>query len=512
MSVPKHPTPTLLIILDGFGLSEDPSHNAIAQARTPNWDAYWSGSARTRLDASGHAVGLPAGQMGNSEVGHLNIGAGRLVEQDLMRIGEAQKSHGFEDLDTVKALIAHATSAKSTIHLMGLVSDGGVHSHLDHLLQLIHTLGKAGLPIAVHAFLDGRDVPPKSAEPYLRTLADTLASYPSAGIATIGGRYYGMDRDQRWERLEKAYQAMVMGRAEHTADDALTALQMAYARDETDEFVLPTCIGAPRPIQPNDVILHANFRADRARQLTQALTQADFSGFATTPFPYVVTMTEYAQGLTDKMLFPPFQPKNVFGEVLSKAGLKQLRVAETEKYAHVTFFFNGGREAPFPGEDRKLIPSPKVATYDEQPEMSLPEVTKTLVQAIQSQAYDVIITNFANADMVGHTGSLPAAIAAIEAVDKALGEVKAALDAVGGQALITADHGNAETMYNGQTEQPHTAHTTNLVPLVYWGPDNVQLREQPGTLADIAPTLLSLMGQPIPDSMTGDNLSQRTVD
>jgi 2,3-bisphosphoglycerate-independent phosphoglycerate mutase len=495
----------VLVILDGFGHREECDHNALCEAQMPNWRALWSAHAHGLIDASGGAVGLPGGQMGNSEVGHLNIGAGRVVHQELTRIGLAIEDGSFDRNPVLLLAIEAARHAGGVVHVAGLLSPGGVHSHEDHIIAMARLAGRRGLKVAVHAILDGRDTPPRSARASLLKLAAALAELPDAWIASVCGRYYAMDRDQRWERSAAAYDLYARGVAPHAASDALAALDAAYARGEGDEFVAPTTIGArPTPVRDGDAWVFMNFRADRARQLTRCFIEDGFDGFVRAARPRLssyVCLTQYHDAFDAPVAFPPERPRNTLGEHLARLGLKQLRIAETEKYAHVTFFFNGGEERVFEGEDRVLVPSPKVATYDLKPAMSAVEVTDRLVEAVGSARYDFIVVNYANADMVGHTGYMAAAVAAAETLDRCLGRLVAAVRAAGGELLITADHGNIEQMYDRDTEQPHTAHTTNLVPLLYVGrPATVA---SGGVLSDVAPTLLALMGLPQPAEMTG---------
>lgn len=498
-------TPIILMILDGWGYSQDQEYNAIAQAQTPNWDHLWQNYPHTLINCSGTVVGLPNGQMGNSEVGHMHMGAGRLVAQDLLRIDQAIENHTFADNPTLQQGL---TSAKQhALHIFGLLSPGGVHSSEQHIFKLIEIATQTGVDkIYCHAFLDGRDTPPKSALASLQKVEELLKEHPQAKIASIVGRYYAMDRDKRWERTELAYRLVCQGQAEHQSRDAAQALADAYARGETDEFVKPTVIGEPVAIQDRDTIIFMNFRADRARQLTQVFIDNDFNKFerAAHPNTQFLTLTKYANYLPTQALFPYHPPQNCLGEYLSQQGLQQLRIAETEKYAHVTFFFNGGIEEPFPGEDRLLIPSPKVATYDLQPEMSALEVTEALIKAMAKKHYDLIILNFANADMVGHSGNFQATLKAVECIDSCIEKVTTACQAHGGEILITADHGNAESMFNPKTQQAHTAHTHNPVPLLYIG-RKAQFTG-PGSLQDIAPTILHLMGLTPPAEMIGKNL------
>jgi len=511
-------TPVLLLILDGFGYSDDMTDNAIAQAETPNWDRLWKNYPHTLINASESFVGLPQGQMGNSEVGHLNMGAGRVVFQDLERINRAIAEGTFFSNPTLAEAVEKAKNTDKALHIFGLLSDGGVHSHQDHIHAMIEMAARAGLQkIYVHAFLDGRDTPPKSAENYIRRLEEKCArpsadSAITAKIVTVGGRYYAMDRDKRWPRVEAAYQLITEGISEFTALSAHDALAEAYARGETDEFVKPTAIRSPHEqpigVEDGDVIVYMNFRSDRARQLTHALLEPEFDGFNRRRVPRLggfYTLTQYdKKELRATPVFAPEELSNSFGEYISSLGLTQLRIAETEKYPHVTFFFNGGEERVFPGEDRILVPSPQVATYDLKPEMSAFEVTDELVNAINSRKYNAIICNFANADMVGHTGDLQAAIKAIETVDMCIGRAVTAMQSIGGEVIITADHGNAELMQDDINQQPHTQHTTNLVPFLYIG--RPAALAETGALSDIAPTLLKLMGVPQPPEMTGHAL------
>ena len=501
-----NPTPVLLLILDGFGYSEDPEDNAIAIARKPNWDKLWASCPHTLINASEHFVGLPDGQMGNSEVGHLNIGGGRVVYQDLERVNLAIDNGEFQRHPVLNRAVDTVKANGGTLHVFGLLSDGGVHSHEHHIHGMVKMAAKAGLDrIAVHAFLDGRDTPPQSAALYLQRMEQALAEAGAGRIASVTGRYYAMDRDKRWERVELAYRAIAQGEAGYHAASAAAALEAAYARGENDEFVKPTLIGAASPVQDGDVIVFMNFRSDRARELSSAFLDPAFSGFARPRQIHLggyCTLTQYSnEALPWSILFEPQPVKNGFGEYIAGLGLKQLRIAETEKYPHVTFFFNGGEEQVYPGEDRIMVPSPKVATYDLQPEMSVHEVTGKLVEAILSKQYQAIVCNFANADMVGHTGNLEAATKAIEAVDVCIGRVVEAMRRIGGEVIITADHGNAECMVDHQNHQPHTQHTTNLVPLIYVGRP-ATLREG-GALCDLAPSLLRMMGLPQPAEMTG---------
>ena len=507
MTAAPRPKPLLLLILDGWGHRDDPTDNALAQARLPNWHRLLAECPHTLVHTEGRHVGLPDGQMGNSEVGHMNIGAGRIVYQDLTRVDAAIEDGSFFANEELLAACRGAKHAGGTLHVMGLLSPGGVHSHEDHLFAMIELARREGVPdIAVHAFLDGRDTPPRSAEPSLQRLQALCAAGDDAHIATIGGRYFAMDRDQRWDRVERAWKAVVDADADDTASDAITALHAAYGRGENDEFVQPTVITGARGIRDGDAVVFMNFRADRARQLTAAFTAPDFAGFAARR-PHLsrfVGLAEYDAKLPAKVAFATADLRDTLGEVLAAHGLTQLRIAETEKYAHVTFFFSGGREELVAGEERALIPSPKVATYDLQPEMNLPLLTARLTDDIRARRHDVIVCNIANPDMVGHSGILAAAVQAAEAVDTALGAIRAALRDAGGEMIVTADHGNLEQMRDPDTGQPHTSHTTGPVPLVYCG-RRATLRAG-GALRDIAPTLLALLGLPQPAEMTGRSL------
>ncbi|MEW5943215.1 MAG: 2,3-bisphosphoglycerate-independent phosphoglycerate mutase [Pseudomonadota bacterium] len=502
-------TPVLLVILDGFGYRQEGDDNAIARARKPNWDRLWHDYPHTTIHASEASVGLPAEQMGNSEVGHLNIGAGRVVYQEFTRINRAiEKGHFFTNPALTAAVEAAKTNG-SALHIMGLLSEGGVHSHESHIHAMLEMGARAGLKkIYLHAFLDGRDTPPKSAEASLRRLQEKCDQLHAGQIASIIGRYYAMDRDHRWPRVKAAYDLITQGKAEYRAATALEGLAQAYARGETDEFVKATAIARSGEqavrMKDGDAVVFMNFRSDRARQISRTFIEPGFDGFEREYFPRLsvyCTLTGYSDDFDVPVAFPPERIRNGFGEYVSRRGLRQLRIAETEKYAHVTFFFNGGEEQPSPGEDRILVPSPDVPTYDLKPEMSAFEVTDKLVEAIRSRKYDAIICNYANADMVGHTGNLEAAIKAIEALDVCIGRVVAAMQETGGEVLITADHGNAEKMFDEQTQHSHTAHTLNEVPFLYIG-RKAKMAET-GALEDIAPTLLKMMGLPQPKEMTG---------
>jgi len=504
--------PVLLCILDGWGESDVREHNAIAQARTPHWDRLRATYPFATLSASEGDVGLPPGQMGNSEVGHMNIGAGRVVMQDLPRIDAAIADGSFAKNAALQNYIAALKHAGGVCHLLGLMSDGGVHSHMHHVATLANYVAAAGVPVAVHAFLDGRDVPPKSALGYMEVFAAATAANPTIQIATIGGRYYAMDRDKRWERVNKAYGAMVHADAPRTGDWK-TAIEESYAAKLTDEFVLPTVMGDYAGMRHGDGVLMANFRADRARQILTTLLDSRFDGFprgAGVTFAATLGMVEYSDALNPLIpaMFAAETLANNLGEIVSRAGMKQLRIAETEKYAHVTFFFNGGREEPFAGEERILVPSPRVATYDLQPEMSAPEVTAKLVAAILSGRFDLLVVNYANTDMVGHSGNLQAAMKAVEAVDACVGKLATAIEKVGGAMLITADHGNAECLHDDATNQAHTAHTLNVVPCLLVGERFKHNTRHlgSGVLADIAPTICALLNLPQPPEMTGRNL------
>ena len=501
-------TPALLIILDGFGHREACEDNAICQARKPHWNVWWKTCPRTLIDASEKWVGLPPQQMGNSEVGHMNIGAGRVIYQDYTKIEHAIETGEFAHNAVWAKLFDSARSG--ALHVLGLLSPGGVHSHESQIHALLELAAARGVQrVLVHAFVDGRDTPPQSAGPSLAALERLCTRLGNARIASVCGRYFAMDRDQRWDRVQAAYDLIVDGRAPHTAPDALSALKAAYARGESDEFVQATAIaaaGAPAArLEDGDAAVFMNFRADRARQLTAALNDPAFAGFRRGRWPRLgcyCTLTRYGDDFDHlPAAFGPQQIREGLGETLSRHGLRQLRIAETEKYAHVTYFFNGGIEAPYPGEDRILVPSPGVATYDLQPEMSAREVTDKLVAAIRSRQYAAIVCNFANGDMVGHTGNLEAATRAIEVLDECLGRAVEAMREAGGEVLITADHGNAETMRDELSRQPHTAHTLNLVPLLYVG--RPAKMAQGGALQDVAPTLLGMMGLPQPAAMTG---------
>ncbi len=505
--------PTALIILDGWGHRDPAEDNAISSAETPFWDQVWQNQPRTLINTSGMAVGLPQGQMGNSEVGHMNLGAGRVVYQSLTRIDKDVKDGAFQKNQVLCSAIDKAVNGKRAVHLMGLLSPGGVHSHEEHILAAAEMAADRGAEeVYIHAFLDGRDMPPQSARPSLERADAKLRNLGVGRVASIVGRYYAMDRDNRWDRVEPAYNLMTQGVSEFIASDPVTGLEQAYERGENDEFVKPTRVyvdGDPDgTINDGDTVLFMNFRADRAREMTRCFVSEEFTGFTRQKLPELaefVMLTEYAADIDTPCAYPPEQLSNGLGEYMTKLGKTQLRIAETEKYAHVTFFFNGGLETPFEGEDRILVPSPKVATYDLQPEMSAPEVTDKLVEAIKSGKYDLIVCNYANGDMVGHTGNMEAAIKAAECIDQCVQRVVTALDEVGGEALITADHGNCEQMTDPNSGQAHTAHTTGPVPLIYTGHRSVSLMDD-GSLSDVAPTLLALMGLEPPQEMTGRSL------
>lgn len=511
MSVTKKPM--VLVILDGYGYREDQQDNAIFNAKTPVMDALWAKRPHTLVDASGLEVGLPDRQMGNSEVGHVNLGAGRIVYQDLTRLDVEIKARTFFSNPALAGAVDNAVAQGKAVHIMGLLSAGGVHSHEDHILAMVELAAARGAEkIYLHAFLDGRDTPPRSAESSLKRVEEKFAELGKGRVATLIGRYYAMDRDNRWDRVEQAYDLMTQAKGEYQADTAVAALQAAYARDENDEFVKATVIRAEgqadSAMQDGDALIFMNFRADRAREITRAFVNADFDGFArkkAVKLGEFVMLTQYAADINASCAYPPASLANTFGEWMAKNDKTQLRISETEKYAHVTFFFNGGVEEPFNGEDRILINSPKVATYDLQPEMSSAELTEKLVDAIKGGKYDTIICNYPNGDMVGHTGVFEAAVAAVETLDKCIAQVADAVESAGGQLLITADHGNAEQMRDPATGQAHTAHTNLPVPLIYVGGKSVKAVSG-GKLSDIAPTMLSLMGMEIPQEMTGKPL------
>lgn len=506
----NRPNPVVLCILDGWGHRDENEDNAIAIGNTPTWDRLIKECPHSLLETSGKDVGLPDGQMGNSEVGHMNLGAGRVVMQDLPRIDAAFEDNSVKEMPTFKKLVSSLKKTGGTCHLMGLMSPGGVHSHQDHIAALAKCLAEEGVPVTIHAFMDGRDTPPSSGAGYIKKLFDEVGSLNALVSGTVSGRFYAMDRDQRWDRVERAYNAIVLGEGE-AADSPVSAVKKAYTDGTTDEFVLPTVVAGYKGMEDGDAILMANFRADRAREILQALADKNFDGFVrkkTVKLSACVGMTEYSKDHNKFMdtIFPPEELTNIFGEIVSKAGLTQLRIAETEKYAHVTFFFNGGKESTFEGEDRILIPSPKVATYDLQPEMSAPEVCDNLVDAIENQKFDVIIANFANGDMVGHTGILDAAVKAVETVDTCLARLDEALKKTNGTMLVIADHGNCEKMRDPETGEAYTAHTIGVVPALLVQPPAGVTKIADGRLADVAPTLLSLLGMKKPGDMTGVSL------
>ncbi|WP_320837156.1 2,3-bisphosphoglycerate-independent phosphoglycerate mutase [Zhongshania sp.] len=508
--------PVVLVILDGFGYREDPKDNAIFHANTPNWDRLWRDAPHTLISGSGLDVGLPDGQMGNSEVGHMSLGAGRVVYQSITRIDKAISDGDFFSNPVYTQAVDKAVHAGKAVHILGLLSAGGVHSHENHILAMIELAAQRGAKqVYVHAFLDGRDTPPRSALGSLEKLDTKFKELGCGRTATMIGRYFAMDRDNRWDRVEKAYNLLTSADADYRYDTTSSALQAAYERDENDEFVSASIIqsagDADAKISDGDSVIFMNFRADRAREITRAFVDSGFDDFERKVRPALgefVMTTEYADSIPAAVAYPPSTMHNSFGEVMEKQGKTQLRIAETEKYAHVTFFFSGGREALYKGEDRKLIASPDVATYDLKPEMSAPELTDNLVAAIRSGNYDTIICNYANGDMVGHTGVFEAAVKAVEALDTCIKRVTDAVVEVGGHCLITADHGNCEQMVDYDAGQAHTQHTTELVPLVYVGSHKQRLLEQGGKLADIAPTMLALMAVEQPAEMTGINLLQ----
>ena len=507
------PPTTILIILDGWGYSESSEHNAIAQGQTPVWDELWNNCPTALLDCSGERVGLPAGQMGNSEVGHIALGAGRIINQDLARINRTIADGSFANNSAFLAAI-HATPNRK-LHLMGLLSPGGVHSHEDHFTELLRVASARGCEVIVHAFLDGRDTPPKSAESTLQKIQSVCDSLGQRGIASICGRYYAMDRDRRWERTEAAYRLLTECVASRSVNNESIALRTAYELDESDEFVKPTLVGKPMPVRNGDAVVFMNFRADRARQLSTALIGGEGIGFERKSRPALslfVAMASYGSAIDCgshhtpvKVAFPLTRVSNSLGEYLASLGKSQLRIAETEKYAHVTYFFSGGREEPFDNETRHFIPSPSVSTYDLAPQMSCSLITDRVVRTINNSEVDFIVCNFANGDMVGHTGKFNAAVEAVEAIDVSLGRIVEAINQTNSHCLITSDHGNVEQMRNAADDQPHTAHTTGPVPLVYVGSRLLELQKR-GSLTDVAPTLLSLMQLSVPNEMTGRSL------
>ena len=501
--------PLVLLILDGFGYREEIKDNAIAAANKPVWDALWRDCPRNTISGSGLDVGLPDGQFGNSEVGHMTLGAGRIVYQQLTRIDKDIADGTFFQNPAYSEAIDKAVAANKAVHIWGLLSDGGVHSHENHILAILEMAAKRGAKqLYLHAFLDGRDTPPRSAATSLKLAQDKLDALGIGRFASICGRYYAMDRDKRWERVEPAFDLLTAGRATFHATTVAQGLADAYARDENDEFVKPTVIGEAVALNDGDAVIFMNFRADRARQLTRAFTDANFDGFHRKKTPSLsafVMTSEYAADIAALCAYPPATLKNSMGEYLESQNKTQLRIAETEKYAHVTFFYSGGREALYNGEERILVDSPRVATYDLQPEMSAFEVTDKLVEAIGSGKFDVIVCNYANGDMVGHTGIFSAAVKAVEALDQCVGRVRDAVLAAGGECLITADHGNCEQMHDHAVRQAHTQHTCERVPFLYIGPRSVQISDN-GTLADVAPSMLALMGLQQPKEMSGRNL------
>ncbi|MCQ4286601.1 2,3-bisphosphoglycerate-independent phosphoglycerate mutase [Pseudomonas stutzeri] len=507
--MPAAPKPLVLMILDGFGHSDSPEFNAIHAANKPVYDRLRATQPHGLISGSGMDVGLPDGQMGNSEVGHMNLGAGRVVYQDFTRVTKSIRDGDFFENPNICAAVDKAVAAGKAVHILGLLSDGGVHSHQDHLVAMAELAAKRGAEkIYLHAFLDGRDTPPKSAQHSIELLQATFTRLGKGRIASLIGRYFAMDRDNRWDRVEQAYNLIVDGAATYRSDYAVDGLIAAYERGESDEFVKATGIGEPVRVEDGDAVVFMNFRADRARELTRCFVEPGFNEFQRVRAPQLagfVMLTQYAASIPAPAAFAPEALTNVLGEYLANNGKTQLRIAETEKYAHVTFFFSGGREEPFAGEERILIPSPQVATYDLQPEMSAPEVTDRIVDAIENQRHDVIIVNYANGDMVGHTGVFDAAVKAVECLDKCIGRIVEALDKVGGEALITADHGNVEQMEDAMTGQAHTAHTCEPVPFIYYGKRNLTIREG-GVLADVAPTMLTLLGLPVPAEMTGRSI------
>ncbi len=510
MSVSKRPI--ALIIFDGWGYSESPESNAIMAADTPVWDRLWDQYAHTLIRTSGAAVGLPGDQMGNSEVGHLNLGSGRVVYQEFTRVSRAIRTGSFFTNQTLTDMVDQAIEDDKAVHILGLLSPGGVHSHQDQIFAMVKLAVERGAKkVYVHAFLDGRDTPPKSAKASIQAMQAVFDEIGGGRIVSLVGRYYAMDRDHRWPRIKAAYDLLTQGKGRFSAADTETGLAMAYERDETDEFVQPTSIVADGEtairIEDGDMVMFMNYRSDRARQITRPFIESDFDCFEREYQPKLgrfVSLTEYSAEFNIPVAFPAERMNKVFGQVLAQRGMRQLRIAETEKYAHVTFFFNGGVETPFEGEDRILVPSPQVKTYDLQPEMAAPELTDQLIEAIESGKYDVIICNYANPDMVGHTGKIDATVKAIEVLDKCLARVYDAIMAAGGEMLITADHGNAEKMSDQESGQAHTAHTINPVPLIYVGrPATLQDK---GCLADIVPSMLTLMDIDQPIEMTGRNL------
>jgi 2,3-bisphosphoglycerate-independent phosphoglycerate mutase len=506
--------PIVLIILDGWGSREETEHNAIAAAKAPTFKTLWETCPHITLHASGEYVGLPDGQMGNSEVGHLNLGAGRIVYQDFCRINNSIKNGEFFKNETLVKAIDDTSSKNHAIHIFGLLSPGGIHSHDTHIQALVRMAAQRGAKkIYVHGFLDGRDTPPKSAEAYIQNLEKVFQELGVGKLISITGRFYAMDRDKRWDRVEKAYHLFTLGEAVYTAETAIEGLKLAYEKGETDEFISPTSIHGkqekPITINDGDSIIFMNFRSDRAREITRAFIEPQFNDFPRRRIVQLtsyVTLTQYDTQFNVPVVFPPTPLTNTLAEYLSKQHLRQLHIAETEKYAHVTFFFNGGVETPYEGEDRILVNSPKIATYDLQPEMSAREVTQKLIEAIRSQKYDFVICNFANPDMVGHTGFFDKTVQAIECLDECLTQIIAAIKEVKGETIITADHGNAEMMFDEITQQPHTAHTTGPVPFIYVGRKASIEENREFALCDIAPTVLTLLNISIPKEMTGQSI------
>ena len=502
------PKPVALIILDGFGLREETKYNAIANANTPNFDRLWKNYPHTEICASCARVGLPEGQMGNSEVGHLNLGSGRVVFQDLSRITNAIGDESFFKNEVLSKAVTDAVKTDKAVHIFGLLSPGGIHSHEKQIQAMARMAAKLGAKkVYMHAFLDGRDTPPKSAAAFIKNLEDVFQEIGVGKIATLIGRFYAMDRDKRWDRVKTAYDALTLGVGARAAETAIKGLELAYEAGETDEFVKPTLIHSadekPITIDDGDSIIFMNYRADRAREITHAFNDENFDSFERGKFPKLsnyVALTQYDKSFSVPVAFSPTKLHNVLGEYVAANHLTQLRIAETEKYAHVTFFLDGGEEHDYEGENKILIPSPKVAYYDETPKMSAEAITENLVKAIETQSYNLIICNYANCDMIGHTGNYEAAVKAVEFIDECLGKVTAALEKVGGEAIITADHGNAEKMFDEETGQPHTAHTSNPVPLIYFGKRQVELADN-SALCNVAPGLLELLGLPIPPEM-----------
>ena len=508
--------PLLLCILDGWGYSENEYFNAIRTAKTPVWDSLWAHYPHSLVRCSGAEVGLPSGQMGNSEVGHLNLGAGRVVYQEFTRVSRSVKTGSFFSNATLTEAVDVAIKNDKAVHILGLLSPGGVHSHEEHIHAMVKLAVERGASkVYIHAFLDGRDTPPKSAADSLSAMQQVIDEVGGGRIASLIGRFFAMDRDHRWPRIQAAYDLITGCKTEFVAPDAMSALEMAYARGETDEFIQATSIQPPGKelacVNDGDVIVFMNYRSDRARQITRPFIEENFDAFERAKQPKLgmfVSLTEYSADYTLPVAFPPERFVNVLGEVLSNLGMHQLRIAETEKYAHVTFFFNGGREEPFEGEDRILIPSPQVPTYDQEPQMSAQELTDRLIEAIESDKYDVIICNYANPDMVGHTGNMEATVQALEVIDHCLDRLRKAIATKDGEMLITADHGNAEQMRGEDTGQAHTAHTSNPVPLVYFGERELEMIDG-GSLADIAPTMLHLLGIKQPTEMNGHSLLRK---